>query len=69
MIEKLGPEHPFLIAQKPRLVNIRKTMLLDLAAAMRKANSVKASDALLALCQIYADLDAQAEGIKVLKGS
>ncbi|SMR56705.1 unnamed protein product [Zymoseptoria tritici ST99CH_1E4] len=69
LMEKLGPEHPFLVAQKSRLVDIRRTMLLDLAAATRKAKSVKASDAMLALVQIYADLEAQAEGIKVLKGS
>ncbi|KJX92150.1 hypothetical protein TI39_contig5905g00006 [Zymoseptoria brevis] len=69
LIEKLGPGHPFLVAQKSRLVDIRKTMLLDLAAATRKAKSVKASDAMLALVQIYADLEAQSEGIKVLKES
>jgi hypothetical protein len=69
LIDKLGPEHPFLIAQTPRLVDIRKTILLDLAAAVRKAKSLKASDTVLALVQIYADLDARAEGIKVLKAS
>lgn len=68
MIERLGSDHPFLVSQKTRMVELKKALLLDLAAALRKAKQAK-SQALLGLVRIYTDLDAQGESLKVLKGA
>lgn len=67
MIQRLVPDHPFLIAQKARLLELKKTLLLDLASALRKAKQGK-SETVLGLVMIYTDLDAQGESLKVLKG-
>ncbi|CZT21809.1 uncharacterized protein RCC_07676 [Ramularia collo-cygni] len=67
MIEKLEPDHPFLVAQRAKLLDLKKTLLLDLAAALRSAKQSK-SEAVLGLVRIYSDLDAQAESCRVLKG-
>lgn len=61
--------HPFLQTLQPRINEVRKTLLLDLAAALRQAKTSKAQDAVLAIVRIYADLGAESEGIKALKGS
>jgi hypothetical protein len=68
LIERLGPEHPFLLEQKGRLDEARKTMLLDLAAALRQAKTSNLADSILAVTKIYAALDAEAESVKVLRG-
>ncbi|EME82342.1 uncharacterized protein MYCFIDRAFT_215654 [Pseudocercospora fijiensis CIRAD86] len=68
MVERIGAEHPFLVKQRGRMEEIRKTILLDLAASLRQARNEKKSQAALALMKIYADLDAEAESVKVLKG-
>nr|POE87291.1 conserved oligomeric golgi complex subunit 2 [Quercus suber] len=61
--------HPFLRYLQPRLDEIRKTLLLDLAAALKQAKAAKVSDAMLAIVKIYADLGAGDEVARVLKGS
>ncbi|PPJ50885.1 hypothetical protein CBER1_07083 [Cercospora berteroae] len=67
MIDRIGPEHPFFVAQKGRLDEIRKTMLLDLAAALRQAKAGKSQERTLQVIKLYADLGAEAESVKVLK--
>ena len=67
-VERVGPSHPFLQAQQPRLAELRKTLLLDLAAALRQAKAVKAPDAILAVVNMYRDLGAEGESVRVLKG-
>lgn len=68
MMERLGASHPFLVAQGSRLEQISRTILLDLAAALKQAK--KASpDAILPVLKIYGDIGAEEEGVKVLKGS
>lgn len=68
MVERIGPEHPFLVKQEGRMHEVRKTLLLDLAAALRQARNEKKPEAILAVVKIYADLDAEAASVKVLKG-
>ena len=53
MIQRIGFEHLFFQAQRPRLDGIRKTLLLDLAAALRQAQTAKSPDAVL---EILGDL-------------
>ncbi|KAK5116233.1 hypothetical protein LTR62_008560 [Meristemomyces frigidus] len=68
MVERIGPSHPFLQAHRPRLAELRKTLLLDLATALRQAKKDKAADDLLAIVRLYGDLGAERDSVRVLKG-
>lgn len=68
-IQRLDPQHPFLLAQASRLQAIRKTILIDLGTALRQAKAAKASDAVLPLIALFGDLDAQPESIMILKAT
>ncbi|EME42877.1 hypothetical protein DOTSEDRAFT_131205 [Dothistroma septosporum NZE10] len=67
MMERIGSSHPFLVAQASRLEEISKTILLDLAAALRQAKAAKVSETILAITKLYGDLGAEEEGVKALK--
>ncbi|KAK4621315.1 hypothetical protein CLAFUW4_06523 [Fulvia fulva] len=67
MMDRIGASHPFLVAQASRMEEISKTILLDLAAALRQAKAAKSSEAILAITKIYGDLGAEDEGVKALK--
>lgn len=67
-IDRLGPSHPFLQAQGDRLVQVSKTVLIDLATALRQAKSAQDPDAMLAVTRMYGDIGAEEESIRVLKG-
>ncbi|KAK4953935.1 hypothetical protein LTR10_008539 [Elasticomyces elasticus] len=69
MIERIGSSHPFLLAQQGRVEAIRKTLLLDLAAALRQAKAGKEADAMLGIVRMFSDLGAEGEGVRVLRGS
>ena len=66
-IERLDAEHPFLRAQGARMAEIRRMLLLDMASALRQARASKGD--VLPILKLYADVDAGAEGVKVLKGT
>ncbi|KAK8164715.1 hypothetical protein BKA80DRAFT_269471 [Phyllosticta citrichinensis] len=70
LAEHIGAEHPFLVAQEPRLIKIRNTLLLDLGAALKhaKAAGVAGQRRVLQIMSIYAEMDEGAEAVKVLKG-
>lgn len=68
LIERLGPSHPFLIGLQPRIQEIRKTLLLDLAFGLRQAKAAQAPDAIISIVRMYGDLGAEKESLKVLKG-
>lgn len=68
LIAQLEP-HPFIQALRPRLAELRRTLLLDLAAALRQARSSKEPDAILKLVRLYGDLGAEEQAVRVLKGS
>ncbi|KAK5120832.1 hypothetical protein LTR85_005899 [Meristemomyces frigidus] len=67
-VDRLG-SHPFLDQQQPRLVELRRTLLLDLAATLRQARSSKEPDLILKLVRLYGDLGAEDQAVRVLKGS
>lgn len=67
LIERIGPEHPFLLAKKGRMDKIKKTLLLDLATALRQAKTDKSAESLMVVMKLYADLGAEVESVKVLK--
>ncbi|KAK0328597.1 hypothetical protein LTR82_000528 [Friedmanniomyces endolithicus] len=68
MIDRIGSSHPFLQAQQTRMIAIRKTLLLDLAAALRQAKSAQEPDAILSIVRLFGDLGAEKESVRVLKG-
>lgn len=67
-IAKLGSSHPFLAGLQPRLAEIRKTLLLDLSAALRQAKTTDDKASILSLSQMFGSLDAERDALKVLKG-
>ncbi|PUU80795.1 oligomeric golgi complex component, COG2-domain-containing protein [Tuber borchii] len=67
LLPKLPLQHPFVKMQIPRIEAVRKTLLLDLDSALKEARSSKDSDKVLVLLGFYADLDAEAEGVRALK--
>ncbi|KAF2718942.1 hypothetical protein K431DRAFT_122709 [Polychaeton citri CBS 116435] len=68
-VARLGAELPFFVGQRPRVTEIRKTLLLDLATALREAKTTKEPNVVLPLLRLYGDLDAETEGVKVLKAA
>ncbi|OJD33489.1 conserved oligomeric golgi complex subunit 2 protein [Diplodia corticola] len=67
---RIGKEHPFLVAQEPRLTKIRNTLLLDLGAELKSAKSAgpQGKNRVLKVMSIYAEMDEGIEAIKVLRG-
>ncbi|TKA78116.1 hypothetical protein B0A55_02715 [Friedmanniomyces simplex] len=68
MVDRIGPSHPFLQAQQARLDSIRKTLLLDLAAALRQAKTAREPGAILGIVRLFGDFGAERESVRVLKG-
>lgn len=67
--EKGLSEHPFIIAQSPRMMKVRNMLLLDLSTALQQAKSAGESgkERVMKIMKIYADMDESAEAVKVLK--
>jgi hypothetical protein len=65
----IGKDHPFIIAQEPRLLRVRNTVLLDLSTVLKQAAAVGEGGKarLIQILSIYRDLGAGSEAIKVLK--
>lgn len=66
-INRIGPNHAFLEGQKGNIAQIRKTILLDMATALRAARKGNASDATMSIVKMYGDLSAETESVRVLK--
>lgn len=68
--QKIGTEHPFLVAQEPRLTKVRNTLLLDLGAELKQAKAAgpRGKNRVLKVMSIYAEMDEGMEAVKVLKG-
>jgi hypothetical protein len=69
VIASVGSHHPFIIAQEPRLMRIRNTLLLDLSTALKQARGAggSSSSRLLGLMGIYREMGEATEAVKVLK--
>jgi conserved oligomeric Golgi complex subunit 2 len=73
LIQEIGKgvseQHPFVIAQAPRMMKVRNTLLLDLSTALQqaKAGGPSGTDRVIKIMNIYADMDESAEAVKVLK--
>ncbi|KAF2728234.1 hypothetical protein EJ04DRAFT_477685 [Polyplosphaeria fusca] len=68
-IEKEIGEHPFLAAQAPRIMKVRNTMLLDLSTELQQAKAAgePGKGRVVKILGLYADMDANAEAVKVIK--
>lgn len=62
-------EHPFVLAQSPRLAKVRSTLLLDLSTALQQARRAgpAASGRVMQIMKIYADMGEAGEAVRVLK--
>ncbi|KAF1363552.1 hypothetical protein EJ07DRAFT_173418 [Lizonia empirigonia] len=62
-------EHPFVLAQSPRLAKVRSTLLLDLSTALQQARRAgpAASGRVMQIMKIYADMGEVGEAVRVLK--
>ncbi|KAH8649622.1 oligomeric golgi complex component, COG2-domain-containing protein [Tricladium varicosporioides] len=67
--ERIGKDHPFIIAQDSRITRVRNTILLDLSTALKSATAIgeDGKTKVIKLLGIYRDFDADSEAIKVLK--
>lgn len=64
----VGEQHPFIVAQAPRLTKVRNTILLDLSTALQQAKAAGSSGTrVVKIMKIYADMDESTEAVKVLK--
>ncbi|GAB7346971.1 hypothetical protein MBLNU459_g3129t1 [Dothideomycetes sp. NU459] len=70
MVDRIGAEHPFIVAQQARIARLRNTLLLDLHAALKQAKSAgpAGNSRTLKVVAIYRDLGEAGEGVKALKG-
>lgn len=69
LIERIGPEHPFLIKEDARIIRLRHTILLDLGNALRQIGPVEDEDKgrLISILGIYREMGEFNEALKVLK--
>ena len=71
LVERTGPDHPFLVKQEERVLRLKQTVLLDLNSALKQA--VAGGEAmrgdLLKLLGIYRQMGEASEAMQVLKES
>jgi hypothetical protein len=65
----IGIHHPFVIAQEPRMIRVRNTLLLDLSTILKQVHSAGEGSKvrLLKILSVYRDMGEGAEAVKVLK--
>lgn len=70
-MERIGPEHPFLIKQEERVLRLKQTVLLDLNSALKQAvaGGENMRGELLKLLGIYKQMGEASEAMQVLKES
>ena len=71
LVEKTGPEHPFLVRQEERVLRLKQTVLLDLNSALKQAvaGGEEMKGDLLKLLGIYREMGEASEALQVLKES
>lgn len=69
LVDHIGIEHPLVAAERPRMMRLRNTLLLDLGAALKRAKALgpSAQDYLLKILGLYRDLDVIPEAVEILK--
>ena len=71
LMERTGPEHPFLVKQEERVLRLKQTVLLDLDSALKQAvaGGEDMRGDLLKLLVIYKQMGEASEAMQLLKGS
>ena len=71
LVERIGPEHPFLVKQEERVLRLKQTVLLDLNSALKQAvaGGEDMRGDLLKLLGIYRQMGEASEAMQVLKES
>ncbi|MCJ1310696.1 hypothetical protein MMC25_004362 [Agyrium rufum] len=69
LIDKIGPEHPFLVSLEERIIRIRQTLLLDLRTALGAKGEWKKRDKerMLKVVKLYGDMGEADEALRVLQ--
>ena len=68
MVSRLGDCHPLLLSQRSRIDTLRKTLLLDLATALRAARRSGEGKTILGVVNLYIEMGAEMDSLRVLKG-
>ncbi len=71
LVERIGPQHPFLVKQEERVLRLKQTILLDLNNALKQAvaGGGDMRGDLLKLLGIYKQMGEANEAMQVLKES
>ena len=71
LVERTGPEHPFLVKQEERVLRLKQTVLLDLNSALKQAvaGGEDMRDDLLKLLGLYRKMGEAGEAMQALKES
>lgn len=69
LINRLGPDHPFLIKQEERLSRLKQTILLDLSSALKRAIALdtEGKGFTLKVLEIYRTMSESKDAIAVLR--
>ena len=69
LVERIGPEHPFLVKLEERILRLRQTVLLDLSNALKgmQASSDEEKGRVMKILGIYRDMGESDEALKVLR--
>lgn len=69
LMDIIGREHPFIVAQDSRITRVRNTILLDLNAATKQAASLGEDGKirLVKMLSVYRELGAGEEAVKLLR--
>ena len=66
-VDRHGANQPFLRDLRPRIDELRKVLLLDLASGLRRSRHLNAHGMVLKIIKLYESLGAECESIKILK--
>lgn len=78
IVQRLGPQHPFLVRLQDRIITLRQTVLLDLNNALKAAAAVQSARTggfnnqdegrgLIKILAIYRDMGEAEEALKILR--
>ena len=69
LVNKLGPELPFLVAQEERVLRLKQTILLDLSNALKQIYAMRNDQrgSVMRILDVYKTLGEQGEAVKTLK--
>ena len=70
LVEKLGPEHAFLVEMENRISRLKQTVLLDLGSALKQARAAAGEEVkpvILRVLDAYRIMGAAGEALKILK--